>query len=54
MGVGAAVVGADWVSLVSLWEAPTRVYVSDAMYVGVGCCSELHERLGWYQCLCIV
>jgi hypothetical protein len=26
MGVGAAVVSADWVALVSLWEAPTNVY----------------------------
>jgi hypothetical protein len=25
MGVGAAIVSADWVSLVSLWEAPTKV-----------------------------
>jgi hypothetical protein len=25
MGVGAAVVSADWVALTSLWEAPTRM-----------------------------
>jgi hypothetical protein len=32
MGVGAAVVSADWVALISLWEAPTDIledYSSD-------------------------
>jgi hypothetical protein len=27
MGVGVAVVSADWVALISLWEAPTNSYL---------------------------
>jgi hypothetical protein len=33
MGVGAAVVSADWVALTSLWEAATAVYSHHQTYV---------------------
>jgi hypothetical protein len=31
MGVGAAVVSADWVALASLWEAPYRAYLGEGV-----------------------